>query len=1024
MSEEILRALMQLFALIVKQDEGVLSGERAYVENFLNQQLNRETANEYLKLFDEQSSKESDKEDTGKKRLTSVKDSVRVLGICKKINKTLTQEQKVVSLLRLFELVNADRKFSDQRMAIINTVADVFKVSKEEFQSIETFVLKNQPEELDLPEILLISEEQPPLSHAKFIKTDELNGIIAILRVPNVDLYFLKYTGNETLFLNGQGLNNRRIYLFASGSTVKMPKGKPVYYSDVVAHFLADLTANKISFEVKNLDFKFPNGATGLRNISFTEGHGKLIGIMGASGAGKTTLLNVLCGLEKPCKGEVLINGINLHTDREKLEGVIGYIPQDDLLIEELTVFENLYYNAKLCFRDKNEDELVALVDKTLHSLGLHDRKNLKVGSPLNKSISGGQRKRLNIALELLREPSILFVDEPTSGLSSNDSENVMDLLRELVLKGKLIFVVIHQPSSDIYKMFDKMIILDTGGYLIYYGNPVEAVMYFKRVDAQINSDVGECPDCGNVNPELIFNIIEARVVDEFGRYTDNRKISPPQWEELYRKNFVIEAQDVIQDKPPKTLNIPNWFKQLRIYTLRDFFSKISNRQYLLLTMLEAPALAFILAYVIRYIADPMSNTYIFRENENIPIFIFMSLIVALFLGLIVSAEEIFRDRKILKREAFLNLSKSSYLVSKILILIAISALQSLMFVLIANSILEVKGMYFAYWLALFSTAVFANMLGLNVSASFNSAVTIYIIIPLLMIPMMVLSGAMFSFDKLNRNVGSINKVPLVAEFMVTRWSYEALMVHQFKDNRFERYFYDIQKRESAADFRQVYLIPELEKHFNSCFEELSAKGKVVENTGYLKTLYNEVKKELALHPAAPFDLSLLTPDRFDTDAAIRLEAFIEEMNKRYIMEFARANSEKEKLIAIMLEQNAPLFTRLKNSYQNEHLGEIVKKSFEKNEILEFNHELIQQIDPIYKDPTTTGLINVRTHFFAPRKYFAGTFFDTYWFNICIIWIYSALLYVALYYDWLKKIMDFFGRIRFKKLFLTLYFKK
>jgi len=1025
MSEEILRALMQLFALIVKQDEGVLSGERAYVESFLNQQLNQETANEYLKLFDEQSSKEIEKEDTdtGKKRLTSVKDSVRVLGICKKINKTLTQEQKVVSLLRLFELVNADRKFSRQRMAIINTVAEVFKVSKEEFQSIETFVLKNQPEELDLPDILLISSEQTELSQAKFIKTDELQGIMAILRVPSVDLYFLKYTGNESLFLNGLGLNNRRIYLFASGSTVKMPKGKPVYYSDVVAHFLADLNANKISFEVKNLDFMFANGATGLRNISFTEGHGKLIGIMGASGAGKTTLLNVLCGLEKPSKGEVLINGVNLHTEREKLEGVIGYIPQDDLLIEELTVFENLYYNAKLCFRDKSEEELMALVDKTLHNLGLHDRKDLKVGSPLNKSISGGQRKRLNIALELLREPSILFVDEPTSGLSSNDSENVMDLLRELVLKGKLIFVVIHQPSSDIYKMFDKMIILDTGGYLIYYGNPVEAVMYFKRIDAQINSDVGECSVCGNVNPELIFNIIEARVVNEFGHYTDHRKISPPQWEDLYQKNFVAEEQESIREDPPKALSIPGWFKQLRIYTIRDFFSKISNKQYLLLTMLEAPVLAFILAYVIRYIADPTSNVYIFRENENIPIFIFMSLIVALFLGLIVSAEEIFRDRKILKREAFLNLSKSSYLVSKIFILIAISALQSLMFVLIANSILEVKGMYFAYWLALFSTAVFANILGLNISASFNSAVTIYIIIPLLMIPMMVLSGAMFSFDKLNRNVGSINKVPLVAEFMVTRWSYEALMVHQFKDNRFERLpgvashpsLYDIQKRESAADFRQVYLIPELEKRFNTCFDELSVNGKIVENTGDLKTLHNEVKKELALNPAASFDLSLLTPEKFDAVAAMQLEAFIEAMNERYIMEFTRANFEKEKLIGIMLEQNTPLYTRLKNSYQNEHLGEIIKKSFEKNKILEYNHELVQQIDPIYKDPTTTGLINVRTHFFAPRKYFAGKFFDTYWFNISLIWVYSALLYVALYFDWLKKLLDFFSRIRFKK---------
>ena len=1015
MSEEILRALMQLFALIVKQDEGVLSGERAYVESFLNQQLNTETASEYLKSFEQQAQASDDAEDTGKKRLTSVKDSVRVLGICKKINKTLTQEQKVVSLLRLFELVNADRKFSKQRMAIINTCAEVFKVSNEEFTSIETFVLKDKPEELDLSDILLVSSEKRQFTNAKFIKTAELNGDIAILRVPSVDLYFLKYTGNETLFLNGLGLSLRRIYLFASGSTVKLPKGKPVYYSDVVAHFLADIDASKVSFEVNFLDFKFPNGATGLRNISFTEGHGRLIGIMGASGAGKTTLLNVLCGLEKPSGGEVLINGVNLHTEKEKLEGVIGYIPQDDLLIEELTVFENLYYNAKLCFRDKSEEEMVTMVDKTLHNLGLLDRKNLKVGSPLNKSISGGQRKRLNIALELLREPSILFVDEPTSGLSSNDSENVMDLLRELVLKGKLIFVVIHQPSSDIYKMFDKMIILDTGGYLIYYGNPVEAVMYFKRIDAQVNSDQGECPVCGNVNPELIFNIIEARVVNEFGHYTDNRKISPPKWEELYILNSMPERQEIVKDDPPKALSIPGWFKQLRIYTIRDFFSKISNKQYLMLTMLEAPILGFILAYVIRYIADPMSDVYIFRENENIPIFIFMSLIVALFLGLIVSAEEIFRDRKILKREAFLNLSKSSYLISKVLILITISAIQSLLFVIIANTILEVKDMYFAYWLALFSTAVFANILGLNISASFNSAVTIYIIIPLLMIPMMVLSGAMFSFDKLNRTVGSVNKVPLVAEFMVTRWSYEALMVHQFKSNKFEKYFYDIQKRESMADFRQVYLMPELEKRVNSCFSEVSMNGGIKENIDDLKVLQKEIKKEVAIHPSVPFDLSLLTPEKFDFEAADKLDDFVRTMGERYAKEFERAITEKERVISFMLDQDTKLYNYLKNSRQSEHLGEIVKKSFEKNKILEFDHELVQQIDPIYKDPTTTGLINVRTHFFAPRKYFAKTFFDTYWFNISLIWVYSALLYVMLYYDGLKKFMDFLGKISFKK---------
>ncbi len=223
----------------------------------------------------------------------------------------------------------------------------------------------------------------------------------------------------------------------------------------------------------------------------------------------------------------ILINGSNLHTEKEKLQGVIGYVSQDDLLIEELTVYQNLYYNAKLCFAGMPEEELHERVIKMLESLGLEQRKDLKVGSVLDKTISGGQRKSLNIALELIREPAILFVDEPTSGLSSRDSENVIDLLKELSLKGKLIFVVIHQPSSDIYKMFDKMYIMDTGGYPIFYGNPVEAVTYFKKATNQVDSDRGQCPTCSNVNPEQIFNIIEAKVVDEYGQLTNKRKVNP-----------------------------------------------------------------------------------------------------------------------------------------------------------------------------------------------------------------------------------------------------------------------------------------------------------------------------------------------------------------------------------------------------------------------------------------------------------------------------------------------------------------
>ena len=165
-------------------------------------------------------------------------------------------------------------------------------------------------------------------------------------------------------------------------------------------------------------------------------------------------------------------------------------------------------------------------VINVLTSLGLDRIKDLKVGNVLNKKISGGQRKRLNIALELIREPAVMFVDEPTSGLSSRDSENVIDLLKELSLKGKLIFVVIHQPSSDIYKMFDKMFLMDTGGYPVFYGNPVEALVYFKRASGQVDSENGQCNTCGNVNPEQLFNIIEARIVDEYGDFTNKRKVA------------------------------------------------------------------------------------------------------------------------------------------------------------------------------------------------------------------------------------------------------------------------------------------------------------------------------------------------------------------------------------------------------------------------------------------------------------------------------------------------------------------
>ena len=1019
MSEEILKALMQLFALITKQDGGISPREIDYVERFLAQQIGTDSAAAYLQLFLDTAETAPSKPGTGSSKPgtgssaepsavtipdpskdptagtqphqpgtpkpTSVLDSVRVLKLCRQISKTINQRQKVVVLVRILELVNTEYNLTGERLAIVNTVADIFRIPAEEYQDIFDFVTSGK-------------EALPGRGNLLQI------GALSFLRVPSVELYFVKHTDLAEALLNGLSMHAGVVYLFASGSTLRLPAGPPIYYSDVAARFQADRIQEKITLEAEHLTYVFPDGVTGLKDLSFSAQQGNLVGIMGSSGAGKTTLMNVLAGMNRPASGHVRINGLDLWEDAEALNGVSGFVPQDDLLIEELTVFENLWYNARFCFRQLSPREIREKVHATLSSLGLLDKKDLKVGSVMNKTISGGQRKRLNIALELIREPAILFLDEPTSGLSSRDSENVMDLLRELTLKGKLVFVVIHQPSSELFKMFDQVVILDNGGHMVYYGNPVEAVIHFRQADNQVNARVGECPVCGNVNPEQIFNIIEARQVDDYGNYTDQRKVAPSTWEELFQKEKPSEPAPPADTPPPSNLRVPGWIGQLINYMKRDLRSRINKRQQLLMTLMVSPLLAFILAYIVRYIVDPASHTYLFRENENIPIYIFMALIVALFLGLIVSAEEIFRDRKILKREKFLHLSRSAYLLAKIKVLVVISAIQALTFVLVANSILEIREMTLAYWLALFSTAVCANLIGLVISSAFDSAITIYIVIPLVMIPMMILSGAMFSFDKLNRNITSIDKVPLVAELMPTKWSYEALMVHQYKDNPFEKNFFAFEKQISYYNFKSAYLIPALEERLNECLNEFRETGSIREHQSDLLVLKNElIKAQGAVGDfhLRPGELESATVSQAELDQASRLLAALK---SHYRYEFSVANREKERYLGRLMEDRRDLYFRWLDLYHNEAVADQVKKIYEKNQIVEYRGELYQQIEPIYLDPDPEGL-GIRSHFFAPRKYFLGRYFDTYAFNIVFIWFMTFLLYLVLYYDLLGKLV-------------------
>lgn len=994
MSEEILRALIEMFALIVKQDGGMLKEELDYVADFLEKQLPHKSADDYLTLFLVNSAGFSDKMPPAPPGKPSAKDSVRVLEICSRINQTLTYEQKVVVLIRAFELIDSSGQFTPRRMDIMNTIAEVFRISEPASGLIRYFIENKDIAGFTHSSFITIKNMEPVAGNMSFT---------AFLRIPDTDLVFLRSFGSGISLLNGMPIKGGKAYPFSKGSSLVSPPSSPLYYSEIHARFHGNGVLTPLSFVADSLSYRFPDGEPAITDVSFTASGGQLIGVLGANGTGKTTLLNLLSGLLVPGSGDIRVNGVSLIRNNDELAGVIGFVPQDDLLIEELSVFDNLFYAATLSLPDKTKEELISVVNRMLSSLGLYDKKELRVGSPLYKKISGGERKRLNIALELIREPAVLFVDEPTSGLSSRDSVNVMDLLHELTGKGKLVITVIHQPSSEIFKGFDRVLILDTAGVVVYYGTPVEAVTHFRTLDSQINGEMGLCPSCGNVNPEVIFDILERKVLDEFGRYTEKRKVTRQEWSDRFR--HVCREPDMVEQKTPlpSSPQKPRWFRQTAIFLSRDFSRKIADRQYLVIALLEGPVLGLVLSYLIRYIADPGSSKYIFRENDNIPVYIFMSVIVALFFGLTISAEEIFRDRKILLREHFLHLSRSGYLTAKIIVLLIIFATQVFLYLLVANPLLGIRDLFLSYWLTMFITATCAGMIGLNISSAFRSAISIYVVIPLLMIPMMVLSGAMFPFDKLNRRLGNPEKVPLIAEIMPTRWTYEALMVRQYKDNRYESRFYSMKKELSNADFYSLQRIPRIIAETEKVTGEFKMKGTLPVNNK-LRLISNEINVLPLPLSISPFPASdSISPELFTVATGEKLFLWLEQARRAY----SAKGNEADRKIDTYINQNRQDLEELYDNYHNDKMEEIMRRLYEKNKILEYRDRYIQNTDPVYQEPKPLHKLDFRAHFMSPVKKFAGLTADTFTFNIILVAASLIILYVLLYYEFLKKVLAF-----------------
>lgn len=824
----------------------------------------------------------------------------------------------------------------------------------------------------------------------------DFSGEFLLLYFPDVGCYLTRYIGSDKMIIDEEVVNPALSYCFKPGNIITTENGKSLRFDDVTGIRLKKWGIPGVTLTVDSLSFAFPNGNQGIKPFSTVEYSGRMVGILGGSGVGKSTLLNLLSGKLKPHQGRVILNGYDVHNEPHSLMGVIGFVPQDDLLFDNLTVYQNMLFNAKLCFGNYNRKQINELVENTLKNLDLWEIRNLRVGNPLDKVISGGQRKRLNIGLELLREPAVLFLDEPTSGLSSNDSMMVMGLLRKLTENGKLIIVNIHQPSERLFKLFDRLWVLDRGGYPVYVGYPTDAIDYFRKYSPE--HETGTKTIKKRANPEDILDIIEQREIDKQGFTAQSRRVAPEEWYRVYKET--IESQQTISNGhktplPPSKFRLPDVIKQLGVFSKRNLLSKLSNKQYVLLNILEPIVLGVILSF---FIKNSSGVEYLFGANRNIPAFIFMSVIVSLFLGLSVSAEEIIGDRKILERESFLNLSRFSYINSKVLYLFGLSAIQMLLFVSVSTAIIGIKGLALKYWLVLFSSACFANVLGLAISAMMKSVVSIYITIPLLLVPQILLSGTVVEFDNLNSSLTRKVYVPVIGDLMASRWAYEALAVTQFMDNPYEKHFFDSEMRLSQAAFRSSYLIPRLQTKLEECLRlyNLQEEDNAADISRHLRFIANEIEHLTQQEVVPRFELIVeLKQGVLYEKLADELAGYLIYIRKLFQDEHKRASAMRDSIyLSLKSELGEDGVYQLKQRNHNTALAEWVLRSNEVTKYLETNDRLIQKTEPIFLLP---GHRWGRAQLYAPYKFFNGQYVKTIWFNVIAMWLFTLLVYTALH---------------------------
>lgn len=545
--------------------------------------------------------------------------------------------------------------------------------------------------------------------------------------------------------------------------------------------------------DVQDISHNFAEGNVALADISFRLSKSSMMAIMGPSGSGKTTLLQVLLGDIKAHNCKIRIDDQDYHANFSFYQKYIGYVPQDDLLFPNLTVYENLHYRIRLALPQlKNHAEIETRISNLLHSVGLFDQRHMIVGDVMNKKLSGGQRRRLNIALELILNPVIIILDEPTSGLSSKDSESIAEFLADLKEQNKIIICTIHQPSPTVFKYFDQVLLLDKGGREVFFGSTHEVFSYF---EAELQQSGTHQPALSLKRdlqmPDYFYDLIETS--DLAGQ----RRFPPEYWERKFREHSFRKALDIGHDHARKAetsapalshlVKHHHSLHNLRMLIYRNFINKSRSKINLVMTLLVSPLLALLTAFVLRGV--PPGKAYCYLDNENSLLFGFISVIVFIFIGLANSIDDLLGEKRSIQREVKLSVSAYCQLLAKDAVLLGMTIIQVLLYYTVSSLILGMHGSLYPQGLFLLLSGIMGFGTGLFFSSFIRDRSAIINVLPLVIIPQIMFSGAVINFSDMNSSlrINRRSEIPEFCQIVPSRWLFEGWVVASARLNRIEQ---------------------------------------------------------------------------------------------------------------------------------------------------------------------------------------------------------------------------------------------